>query len=1153
MNTLFNLSRRCHPNLIALACSVLALIQVSEDVLAQAEPANLESMQAEVFTYSDHGDMPNAIRVAERVVATTEHRTGTNSRETAIAVGVLAKLQQNAGNLAAAEQLLQRKVAVLKKVLGPDNKDYLAALLNLGVFYRETDHLDKADTLLRKSFHLARQQLAGDPELAFFYNQLGLLDIAQGKFAEAESMLKKALEIRKAAPLIDKSLVATSHDNLGNFYLTRNRLLDAEPHLQTALNLFRAVLGPTDTDTLICIENVANLYTRTGRIQPAIALLSASIEALPADGRRSTKVDLLRQRGNLLVKQQKFSAAQADLGNAIALASQDARLSPKLVQALVDQARLSKLLELPEQGDALLERAQALVQAQPNPDRTTLSNIWILRGWFHWKLRDLPQATDFLKLVVADARSRNPAALPSALISLAAIQANAEELDAAQANLQEAMKLLAARSPESIDVAECYNVLGSILEQRGRPQLAEGNYRRALAILSRVRPLSDSRVVNVQSNLGILLIHMGRPNEALALASARAAAFEKQLLMLLRNGSEEEARAYLHSQNPFSLFASIGQAAPLARAIFNYQGVVTDAMAELRSGQRSPQQREAFNRWRDARSALTQWTITRSTLSPATDLAIGQSPGSADQTRRAAEGDRLAAELAAAQSSFAHMDGREALPPRFGVRIEDIGGQIPANAALVNFLRYSMYLGRNRWEDHYGVLVMARDSAPRWIPLGNAFDIENIVGVYGRAVRGRDPANSLSSVLRELHEQLLSPILEQLSPKVTRLLVVQDGELNHISFATLMDKQDHFVGERYSVSYLASARALLLRDTPSALNLFSVLEVPERKEARIYANPRFLLSGPKAPDDPNKKGGISYLLSAGFQTTKLAPLPFTRAEAATVQRVVARNGWRTTLVSGSAATERDLRSMPAPGILHFATHGLWLPRFGTELTPAMDKLRGVTGVAPLIEPISRQSSSGRTEMKAKSTSKSEDSALTSAQAWREGRVTKVEVLSARDPDFSSPMQRSVIALAGAQNTLDGWRAGQVQSGIDDGVLTAEEASMLDLRGTWLVTLSSCDSGIGEPEPGEGIVGLRRGFIEAGAQNVLTTLWPVSDSWTPRLIADFYSGAMSIGDASQSLASVQRRLLIQLRKEHGAEVAARLAGAFVLTTQRAGQP
>ena len=56
---------------------------------------------------------------------------------------------------------------------------------------------------------------------------------------------------------------------------------------------------------------------------------------------------------------------------------------------------------------------------------------------------------------------------------------------------------------------------------------------------------------------------------------------------------------------------------------------------------------------------------------------------------------------------------------------------------------------------------------------------------------------------------------------------------------------------------------------------------------------------------------------------------------------------------------------------------------------------------------------------------------------------------------------------------------------NDGILTAEDVSILDLQGTWLVTLSAGDTGSGEARAGEGVMGLRRGFIQAGAQNLLT--------------------------------------------------------------------
>jgi CHAT domain-containing protein len=106
-------------------------------------------------------------------------------------------------------------------------------------------------------------------------------------------------------------------------------------------------------------------------------------------------------------------------------------------------------------------------------------------------------------------------------------------------------------------------------------------------------------------------------------------------------------------------------------------------------------------------------------------------------------------------------------------------------------------------------------------------------------------------------------------------------------------------------------------------------------------------------------------------------------------------------------------------------------------------------------------------------------------------------------------------------TIDAWKRGEIPPTQNDGILTAEEAGGLKLAGTWLVTLSACDTGTGEARSGEGVLGLRRGFIQAGAQNLLLTLWPIKDEETARLMVDFYAAAEKSGNAPQALADMQR--------------------------------
>jgi CHAT domain-containing protein len=98
--------------------------------------------------------------------------------------------------------------------------------------------------------------------------------------------------------------------------------------------------------------------------------------------------------------------------------------------------------------------------------------------------------------------------------------------------------------------------------------------------------------------------------------------------------------------------------------------------------------------------------------------------------------------------------------------------------------------------------------------------------------------------------------------------------------------------------------------------------------------------------------------------------------------------------------------------------------------------------------------------------------------------------------IENPLLRSGIALAGANlaNDIRG-----------DGILTALEASGLDLSGTKLVTLSACDTGVGEVRNGEGVYGLRRAFLLAGTEALVISLWPLSDYMAREMMVMFYAG------------------------------------------------
>jgi CHAT domain-containing protein len=126
--------------------------------------------------------------------------------------------------------------------------------------------------------------------------------------------------------------------------------------------------------------------------------------------------------------------------------------------------------------------------------------------------------------------------------------------------------------------------------------------------------------------------------------------------------------------------------------------------------------------------------------------------------------------------------------------------------------------------------------------------------------------------------------------------------------------------------------------------------------------------------------------------------------------------------------------------------------------------------------------------------------------------------------IENPMLRSGLALAGANTWL---KAGNPPEEAEDGLLTAEDVTGLDLQATELVVLSACETGLGQVHVGEGVFGLRRAFVLAGARTLVMSLWKVPDEPTRELMEDFYARLL----AGQARAEALRQAQLALKAKY----------------------
>jgi CHAT domain-containing protein len=326
--------------------------------------------------------------------------------------------------------------------------------------------------------------------------------------------------------------------------------------------------------------------------------------------------------------------------------------------------------------------------------------------------------------------------------------------------------------------------------------------------------------------------------------------------------------------------------------ILRRKGRSLDAMSEQLAALRrrsDPQDRALLEQLDAARSRLANLVLNG---------AGGKQIGAVDQQAAVAgleaEAQRLEAAVSARSAEF-----RAQSQP---VTIESVQQALPAAAALVEIAAYLPFNAQAKSRvDRYGTpryaaYVLGKEGPPRWVDLGDAAPINGAATTLRQELRNPRSTN-IKQAGQELFGRVMRRII-QLLGNTHSLFLSPDGDLNLIPFAALVDDQNRYLIERYSITYLTSGRDLLRLQAHAG----------NRAGPVIFANPLFSQLGDINPQsEALADSSAAGRRSVDLRGVRFRPLPGTAGEAKALAGIL--TGAR--VLTGPDATEAALKKLAA--------------------------------------------------------------------------------------------------------------------------------------------------------------------------------------------------------------------------------------------------
>ncbi|MBY0524827.1 MAG: CHAT domain-containing protein [Gemmataceae bacterium] len=986
-------------------------------------------------------------------------------------VGDLKALQKARALLAESQELL----AAIQEAANPT--DALPAIADLALTQERLGLRDKAEATLARHLRICQKHYAADhAEVTKSMNLSAHILFRQGRTAESLKILLKAAKLVEARNE-DAAALGQLLANVGVVYKGLNKYAEAETYLLRGLKIQDAKVGAEHLDTAHTLQELGILYRSMGQSARAIPSFQRAVRIREAKlGEDHVQV--------------------AEVLNFLALARMEAG-QHRDVLPLLERCLKIREAKLPANDPLIASSLNNLAVAHMSSgvnDR-------------HEKAFDLLQRG--LKILEA-VHGKSHADIGIQLVNMAAvcqgIESKRGEAEGLYLRALEVME--ASQGPNHSDVAECLERLADLSMDKDKPAAAEKMYRRCLKIREVVLVPTHPDLIRSVENLMAAQARQERWKEVADQFDRVNRLMRMHVRYNLPALSPPQQMAYLQRTHEAAFhrcltlpFLQQGDAALVARSaewVLNGKAVGHQAKAEQTRLLRESNDPEA-------RDAIRQLLALRG---EAATLAL---QGAADDAtkRRIEQLEQEQSDLASRlQLGKLALDSGDAW-----VTLEQIRKRIPADAVLVEIVDFDLWdFKTNQWktltrdEDKLKkmtemeraqsryiawIIPPAGKGQVRYVDLGNSWEIRGAVDDYQKAMKAalrniQVDEGDAEAELRKHTAEIAKRCLAPLEPHLTgspRWLLSLDNHLWLVPWAALPLKDGSYAVEKHTISYLVSGRDLLPTAAGPIPGPALVLGDPnfdlsadgtQRQVKQLVPKDRFTLRGPGPDVTERVSRDWQRLFGTADEIKAITP------------KLAAYTKGKVQVHTGDQAVQSVVKAVRSPRILVLSTHGFVVPPPPTPL------------------PMARH----------------EESLPGRKIAMRIDGLTPVEAIG-------DPLLRCGLIFAGAnQRAKDG-------SGADNGVLTGVEVLGIDLRGTELVVLSACETGLGDVNLGEGVAGLRQAFQLAGAQGVVASLWKVSDQESAKLMTLFWENLAAGKGKAEALRSAQLTMVKDRRKKEKA--------------------